>query len=44
MTYITAPQGETRRLIHELEMFGYFHMALQQPLGTRFASTIEVLA
>jgi len=29
---------------HELEALGYLHMALQQPLGTGFASTIKVLA
>jgi 8-hydroxy-5-deazaflavin:NADPH oxidoreductase len=29
---------------HELEALGYLHMALQQPLGTGFASSIKVLA
>ena len=29
---------------HELEALGYLHMALQQPLGTSFASTVKVLA
>jgi 8-hydroxy-5-deazaflavin:NADPH oxidoreductase len=29
---------------HELEALGYLHMALQQPLGTGFGSTIKVLA
>ena len=29
---------------HELEAVGYLHMALQQPLGTGFASTVKILA
>jgi len=29
---------------HELEALGYLHMALQQPLGTSFSTTIKVLA
>jgi 8-hydroxy-5-deazaflavin:NADPH oxidoreductase len=29
---------------HELEALGYLHMALQQPLGTNFASTVKVVA
>jgi predicted dinucleotide-binding enzyme len=29
---------------HELEALGYLHMALQQPLGTGFASAVKVLA
>ena len=29
---------------HELEALGYLHMALQQPLGTNFASTVKLLA
>jgi predicted dinucleotide-binding enzyme len=29
---------------HELEAVGYLHMALQEPLGTGFASTVKVLA
>jgi 8-hydroxy-5-deazaflavin:NADPH oxidoreductase len=29
---------------HELEALGYLHMALQQSLGTGFASTVKVLA
>jgi predicted dinucleotide-binding enzyme len=29
---------------HELEALGYLHMALQQPLGTGFSSTVKVLA
>lgn len=29
---------------HELEALGYLHMAIQQPLGTNFASAIKVLA
>jgi 8-hydroxy-5-deazaflavin:NADPH oxidoreductase len=28
---------------HELEALGFLHMALQQPLGTGFASTVKVL-
>jgi 8-hydroxy-5-deazaflavin:NADPH oxidoreductase len=28
---------------HELEALGYLHMALQQPLGTGFSSTVKVL-
>ena len=28
----------------ELEALGYLHMALQQPLGTDFASTVKILA
>ena len=28
---------------HELEALGYLHMALQQPLGTGFASAVKVL-
>lgn len=28
----------------ELEALGYLHMALQQPLGTNFASTVKLLA
>jgi predicted dinucleotide-binding enzyme len=28
---------------HELEALGYLHMALQQPLGTNFASTVKLL-
>ena len=29
---------------HELEALGYLHMALQQPLGTGFSSSVKVLA
>ena len=29
---------------HELEALGYLHMALQEPLGTSFASAVKVLA
>jgi predicted dinucleotide-binding enzyme len=29
---------------HELEAVGYLHMALQQPLGTGFGSTVKVLS
>ena len=29
---------------HELEALGYLHMALQQPLGTNFASAVKVVA
>jgi 8-hydroxy-5-deazaflavin:NADPH oxidoreductase len=29
---------------HELEALGYLHMALQQPLGTGFSSTVKVLS
>lgn len=29
---------------HELEALGYLHMALQQPLGTGFSTTIKILA
>jgi predicted dinucleotide-binding enzyme len=29
---------------HELEAVGYLHMALQQPLGTSFASAVKVLS
>ena len=29
---------------HELEALGYLHMALQQPLGTGFASAVKVVA
>jgi predicted dinucleotide-binding enzyme len=29
---------------HELEAVGYLHMALQQPLGTGFASAVKFLA
>jgi predicted dinucleotide-binding enzyme len=29
---------------HELEAVGYLHMALQEPLGTGFASTVKILA
>ena len=29
---------------HELEALGFLHMALQEPLGTGFGSTIKVLA
>jgi NADPH-dependent F420 reductase len=29
---------------HELEALGYLHMALQQPLGTGFASAIKVIS
>jgi predicted dinucleotide-binding enzyme len=29
---------------HELEALGYLHMAIQQPLGTGFASAVKVLA
>jgi predicted dinucleotide-binding enzyme len=29
---------------HELEALGYLHMALQQPLGTGFGSTVKLLA
>jgi 8-hydroxy-5-deazaflavin:NADPH oxidoreductase len=29
---------------HELEALGYLHMALQQPLGTGFSSTVKILA
>jgi predicted dinucleotide-binding enzyme len=28
---------------HELEALGYLHMALQQPLGTAFSTTVKVL-
>jgi predicted dinucleotide-binding enzyme len=28
----------------ELEALGYLHMALQDPLGTGFSSTVKVLA
>ena len=27
----------------ELEALGYLHMAIQQPLGTNFGSTVKVL-
>jgi 8-hydroxy-5-deazaflavin:NADPH oxidoreductase len=29
---------------HELEALGYLHMALQEPLGTGFATTVKILA
>jgi 8-hydroxy-5-deazaflavin:NADPH oxidoreductase len=29
---------------HELEALGFLHMALQQPLGTGFSSTVKVLS
>jgi 8-hydroxy-5-deazaflavin:NADPH oxidoreductase len=29
---------------HELEALGYLHMALQEPLGTGFGSTVKVVA
>jgi predicted dinucleotide-binding enzyme len=29
---------------HELEALGYLHMALQEPLGTGFGSTVKILA
>ena len=35
--------GPLRRA-RELEALGYLHMALQQPLGTDFGSTVKVLA
>jgi 8-hydroxy-5-deazaflavin:NADPH oxidoreductase len=35
--------GPLRRA-HELEALGYLHMALQQPLGTSFASAVKVVS
>jgi predicted dinucleotide-binding enzyme len=35
--------GPLRRA-RELEALGYLHMAIQQPLGTNFGSTVKVLA
>lgn len=29
---------------HELEALGYLHMALQEPMGTGFASTVKILS
>ena len=29
---------------HELEALGYLHMALQEPLGTGFSSSVKVVA
>jgi hypothetical protein len=29
---------------HEVEALGYLHMSLRQPLGTRLASTVKILA
>jgi len=31
-------------LAHQLESMGYLHIALQQTLGTHYASTMKVLA